>query len=122
MTKRKPKAQGEALMKDKSEKPDAASKQSLKQPIKLPKAPKMTKEVREYFKQISKLGGAIGGRARALKLSPERRSEIAAQAAAARIAKYGQTPSAPKPEAVKKDKPKAKPAPKQKKQKLKKAA
>ncbi len=86
----------------------------------------MTKEVKEYFRAISKLGGALGGRARALKLSPERRSEIAAQAAAARIAKYGQgTPNkeaAKRTEAVKKEKPKPLPKTKTKKQKLKQAA
>ena len=38
---------------------------------------------------LGRLGGLKGGRARANKLSPERRAEIAAKAAAARWAKDG---------------------------------
>ena len=40
-----------------------------------------------YFRRWGKKGGLIGGKARAEKLSPRRRSEIAAMGAAAREAK-----------------------------------
>jgi hypothetical protein len=46
----------------------------------------------EAAKELSQLGAAKGGDARALKLSPERRSEIARQAVEARWAKAGKEP------------------------------
>jgi len=50
--------------------------------------PKLTNAVRAYFKELGKLGGhkggKAGGRARAAKLTPERRREIASAAIKAR--------------------------------------
>src|SRR5262245_7852259 len=77
--------------------------------------PKLTEEMRAYFQSIAKLGGSLGGKARAARLTAEERSAIASKAAQARIAKYGQTPGG---KAKKKEKPKTT----TKKQKLKRAA
>jgi hypothetical protein len=43
--------------------------------------------VKEYLARIGRKGGLKGGKARARKLSPEKRSEIARKAAKARWAK-----------------------------------
>jgi hypothetical protein len=48
---------------------------------------KLPKEVVELFRKAGKAGGKIGGPARAEALTPKRRSEIAAKAAAARWGK-----------------------------------
>jgi hypothetical protein len=50
-------------------------------------ASKLPSEVREFFVQKGKEGGKIGGKARAKKLTPERRQEIAKKAVQARWAK-----------------------------------
>jgi hypothetical protein len=42
------------------------------------------KEIRKYMSKIGKRGAAKGGKARAAKLTPEKRSEIARKAARAR--------------------------------------
>lgn len=44
-------------------------------------------ELLEYFREQGRKGGKIGGKARAEKLTPEQRSEIARKAVAAREAK-----------------------------------
>jgi hypothetical protein len=46
--------------------------------------PKMPPEIRAYFVRMGKIGGKIGGKARAQNLTPERRREIAQNAIAAR--------------------------------------
>ena len=51
------------------------------------KKPFYTEEQMEYFRKQGAKGGKIGGKARSAKLSPERRSEIAKLAVAAREAK-----------------------------------
>lgn len=48
---------------------------------------KVPKIVRDWLKRRASKAGKIGGRARAEKLSPERRSEIAREAAKARWGK-----------------------------------
>ena len=48
---------------------------------------KLTKEMRLYFKKIGKMGGEVGGHARALALTPARRKEIARLGALAKWAK-----------------------------------
>jgi hypothetical protein len=46
--------------------------------------PKLPDNIRAFFVTMGAEGGKIGGKARAEKLSPERRSEIARNAVAAR--------------------------------------
>ncbi|HXI90484.1 MAG TPA: hypothetical protein VNH18_29490 [Bryobacteraceae bacterium] len=50
-------------------------------------AKKLPPEVLEYFRKQGAKGGKIGGKARSESLTPERRSEIAKKAVAAREAK-----------------------------------
>jgi hypothetical protein len=49
--------------------------------------PKQTQSVKEYLSAIGRKGGLRGGKARAKKLSTEKRSEIARKAAKSRWAK-----------------------------------
>jgi hypothetical protein len=58
----------------------------------------MARKKNPHAVALSKLGAAKGGRARADKLTPEQRAEIARKAAAARWAKKagGPPPAAPK--------------------------
>ena len=70
------------------------AKTTLPLPVGRPRALQKTAlkaEVREYFRQLGarggKIGGPIGGRARAEKLTAEERSEAASRAARARWAK-----------------------------------
>jgi len=51
------------------------------------KPSKLPDEWLEYFRKEGKKGGDLGGKARAKKLTPARRKEIARKAAAARWAK-----------------------------------
>jgi hypothetical protein len=51
------------------------------------KMPRLPKEWREMLREAGRKGGKIGGRVRAARLTPERRSDIARQAVAAREAK-----------------------------------
>lgn len=51
------------------------------------KKPFYTEEQLEYFRKQGAKGGKIGGKARSKSLTPERRSEIAKNAVAAREAK-----------------------------------
>jgi hypothetical protein len=55
----------------------------------------MTEEKNPAAVELGRLGGRKGGKARAEKLSPERRREIAKKAAAARWAKKRQQDEAP---------------------------
>jgi len=48
---------------------------------------KATKEKNPHAQALGRLGGLVGGRARADKLSPEKRKEIAVKASKARWAK-----------------------------------
>ena len=48
---------------------------------------KMPDDIRAYFERMGRLGGKIGGKVRAEKLTPERRKAIARAAIAARWAK-----------------------------------
>jgi hypothetical protein len=52
-----------------------------------PEEPKQTESVTDYLAAIGRKGGLKGGKARAKKLSTEKRSEIARKAAKARWAK-----------------------------------
>lgn len=54
-------------------------------------------ELLEYFREQGRKGGKIGGKARADKLAPEQRSEIARKAVAAREAKRAAAKSAEVP-------------------------
>jgi hypothetical protein len=49
--------------------------------------PKLPDNIRDYFVKMGAVGGRIGGKIRAEKLSPERRKEIARNAIAARWAR-----------------------------------
>jgi hypothetical protein len=55
---------------------------------------KLSAAVLEYFRKEGAKGGKIGGKMRLEKITPERRTEIAKQAAAARWAKKRKTKSA----------------------------
>ena len=57
------------------------------------KPKKLPDHIREYFVEMGAEGGRIGGRLRAAKLTPERRSEIARKANAARQAKRNEKPA-----------------------------
>jgi general stress protein YciG len=48
---------------------------------------KLSAEALEFFREQGRKGGKLGGKARMEKLTPERRSEIAKKAVAAREAK-----------------------------------
>jgi hypothetical protein len=52
---------------------------------------KLPPETLAYFAKMGSLGGRLGGKARADKLSPERRREIARKAVEARWAKHKKT-------------------------------
>lgn len=49
--------------------------------------PKLSKEALEFFREQGRKGGKVGAAVRMEKLTPERRSEIAKKAVAAREAK-----------------------------------
>lgn len=51
------------------------------------KKPQISKELRDYFAEIGRKGGAIGGHVRGQRLSTERKREIALMGVAARKAK-----------------------------------
>jgi len=53
---------------------------------------KLPADIRAYFEKMGRIGGKIGGKARAEKLTPERRKEIAQKAIAARWAKQHARP------------------------------
>jgi hypothetical protein len=61
--------------------------------------PKLPDNIRDYFVKMGAKGGKIGGKIRAANLSPERRSEIARNAIAARWAKKRTSGPKPKREA-----------------------
>jgi hypothetical protein len=48
---------------------------------------RLPEDIREYFREMGRIGGKSGAQARMEKLSPERRREIAQKAIAARWAK-----------------------------------
>ena len=54
---------------------------------------KLPADVQAYFERMGRIGGKIGGKARAESLSPERRREIAQKAIAARWAKRSEGPA-----------------------------
>lgn len=64
-----------------TEEPEETSRPTAKEP------PKKRSPISEYLAQIGRKGGLKGGKARAEKLSPERRSEIAKEAAKVRWGK-----------------------------------
>jgi len=51
------------------------------------KVPPMTRALIEYFRKVGRKGGAKGGHAAALNMTPEQRQERARKAAAARWSK-----------------------------------
>ena len=62
-------------------------------PMRLPKS--LRDAFARYGRAGGKIGGPIGGRARAAKLTPEQRKEIAQKAAQARWAKHRKKTSQP---------------------------